>query len=75
LPTKPQTPRPDDVIRVPEVARITGLGRTTIWKKSRDPKDPFPAAIPLTATTIGWIRCDVEAWLLDRKRLRSDRAA
>jgi predicted DNA-binding transcriptional regulator AlpA len=52
-----------------EVQEGSGYGRVTIWRKSRDPNDDFPAPIQLGANRIGWIEDEFVAWLASRPRV------
>ena len=56
------------VIRVGEVCAITGLSRTSIWRRSKDTQDPFPAGIELGPNSHGWFEDEVHAWLAGRPR-------
>lgn len=50
------------VVRVPEVLRITGMSRTTLWRRCRDGGFPQPVRLPGSAI-IGWRAGDVRRWL------------
>jgi prophage regulatory protein len=52
------------ILRLPEVRRRTGLGRSTIYWLMK--QGDFPRAIPLAARAIGWSAAEVEAWLQSR---------
>jgi len=54
------------VLRPREVVEITGLSKTTIWRKVR--AGIFPAPIELGPNSIGWETSDIEAWLASRPR-------
>lgn len=47
-------------IRLPTVMRITGLGKTSIYRKSAD--GSFPAPVKLGDRAVAWIRSEVLAW-------------
>jgi prophage regulatory protein len=49
------------ILRMPDVCRAVGLHRNTIYRliKARE----FPAAIHLTARSVGWAQSDIESWL------------
>lgn len=51
----------DTLLRRPQVERITGLSRSTIydWIKKGD----FPAPVKLGARLVAWRESDVTAWL------------
>ncbi len=49
--------------------QFTGLGYTTIFKLERAGK--FPARRKLSPGRVGWLRSEVEAWLLGRESVES----
>ncbi len=51
-------------LRMPSVIRITGLGRSTIYRLVADEK--FPPPVKLSARSVGWRRADVQRWSEDR---------
>ena len=52
------------IIRIQEVIDVTGLSRTTIWRRVRDNQFPTPLKLGgLRTRSIGWREQDVEAWL------------
>ena len=53
------------IVRMPEVLRMTGLCRTTIWRWTKAGR--FPAPVRLGSRHIGWQRSDVEKWINDRE--------
>ena len=56
------TPRVEDrFIREPEVARITGLSRTTRWRLERAGK--FPRRRRISANAVGWLASEIRAWM------------
>jgi prophage regulatory protein len=64
--TAPNTPSnsPLSFIRLPEVMRITGLSRATIYNKMA--AGEFPVAVELGPRSRGWVRHEVEGWVLSR---------
>lgn len=47
-----------------EVLRITGLrSRVTLWRKGRDPNDPFPRPYTDGVRLKRWKQSDIEAWI------------
>lgn len=67
------TPQPDELIRLPEVKRLVGLSRTTIYRRVKD--KTFPQPVPLSESEargapIGWSRAEVTAWVEKRKNAR-----
>jgi prophage regulatory protein len=55
----------DQILRPREVIKITGLGRTTIWRGVK--AGTFPRPIRLTSSTIGWCQTDLAHWLAKRR--------
>ena len=55
----------DEVIKMPEVERMTGLSRMTIHRKEKDRS--FPLRIKLGTRSVGWYRSEIVAWL-ERQR-------
>lgn len=47
-------------LRMPMVMRITGLGRSTIYRLMAEEK--FPCPVRLGQRAVAWRRCDIEAW-------------
>ncbi|WP_039732224.1 helix-turn-helix transcriptional regulator [Xanthomonas citri] len=48
------------LLRLPEVQRITGMGRSTIWKRAGD--GTFPKPVKLGPRTTAWVAGEVEQW-------------
>jgi prophage regulatory protein len=51
------------IIRQKQVLEMTGLSRTTVWRLEK--AGTFPKRRKLTGNTVGWLRADVERWVLD----------
>ncbi len=51
------------------VRKATGYSRVTLWRKSRDPDDDFPAPHQLSANRVAWRSDQVMAWLESRPRV------
>jgi prophage regulatory protein len=47
-------------LRLPSVMRLTGLGRSTIYRLVASKS--FPVPVKLAARAIAWRRSDIEAW-------------
>lgn len=67
--TSESTPhkKADVILRMPQVAQITGLSRTTLWRYERE--GIFPTRVALGGGSVGWYQSDVEQWLYSRKKL------
>ena len=49
-----------DFVRMPGVVRLTGLGRSTIYRLMA--AHNFPDPVRLSKRAIGWRRSDLELW-------------
>ena len=47
-------------LRIGTVVRLTGLGRSTIYRLMAE--EQFPAPVRLTKRVVAWRRIDVERW-------------
>lgn len=54
----------EQILKMPEVIRSTGLARSTIYKLISENR--FPKQIKLTSFSSGWLQSEVEAWIADR---------
>lgn len=54
------------VLRFPALRAITGLSRSTLWRKENSGE--FPARIQLGEQSVGWSAAEVEKWLRSRQR-------
>jgi prophage regulatory protein len=54
------------ILRTADVARITGLSRTTIWRLERQGR--FPTRIRLGVNSVGWRDEEVQHWVESRPR-------
>ena len=52
------------ILRLPQVLKRTGLGRSTTYQLIKDGK--FPAPISLSARAVGWLDTDVAAFIQAR---------
>lgn len=55
---------PDRIMRRPDVERVTGLGRSTIYDWMA--RGSFPQPVKLGVRAVGWRESDVLAWLESR---------
>ncbi len=56
--------RPAQILREPEVHRLTGLSRTTRWRLAK--RGMFPAPRQISPGAIGWLAHEIDAWLAAR---------
>ncbi|WP_027853102.1 helix-turn-helix transcriptional regulator [Marinobacterium litorale] len=52
------------LLRRPEVQRMTGLSRSTIYRLISE--DQFPPPINLGGNSVAWIEHELEQWILER---------
>ena len=70
--SQPQTPVKSPVgeaqasvfVRMPAVVRMTGLGRSTIYRLMSE--DKFPSPVRLAKRAVAWRRIDLEQWSAGR---------
>jgi prophage regulatory protein len=62
-----QTPSPARILRDAEVGRLTGLSRTTRWRRVRDGDFPMPLQLGDGSRAVGWYAADIERWLASLK--------
>lgn len=60
------TPNPDRLLRIDEVCRYVGLGKSTIYRNER--LGVFPRSIPLLPRSRhkGWLQSDLDHWVQQR---------
>jgi prophage regulatory protein len=56
-------------LRRPEVERVTGLGRSTIYDKME--KGEFPKPVPLSGGAVGWLESEIADWQAERIAARA----
>jgi prophage regulatory protein len=56
-------------LRLPEVCRLTGLCRSSIYQM--DAEGRFPRRVPIGLRAVGWVESEVQEWL--RKRIEAGR--
>ncbi len=64
----PAAPSRLEVLRLPDVCRITGLCRSSIYQLEAEQR--FPRRIKVGARSVGWIDQEVQEWLAIRARAR-----
>lgn len=56
------------IMRTPEVVKITGLSKTTIWRRVRSGDFPAPIRLGGLATrSVGWREGEIENWIDTRE--------
>jgi prophage regulatory protein len=57
------------VLRLPQVCKMTGLCRSSIYQMEAEKR--FPRRIKIGERSVGWIESEVQSWL--RQGIESDR--
>jgi len=52
------------ILRLPQVCKVTGLGRSMIYQLEAERRFPHRVRIGLRA--VGWVDSEVQAWLANR---------
>ena len=60
---------PSVFLRLPEVMRVTGLARSTVYRLMAE--DGFPAPCRLGRRAVGWRSDDIARWSAARPRCRA----
>ncbi|MQA89771.1 MAG: AlpA family phage regulatory protein [Gemmatimonas sp.] len=55
---------PERILRVSEVVRRTGLGRSTVY--DRESRGEFPVRRQLGGGLVGWLESEIDEWLQSR---------
>ena len=55
-----------NILRLPDLVRVTGLSRTTLWRLERE--GTFPPRVRLSENSVGWREDEVLTWLESRPR-------
>ena len=58
------------ILRLPEVKKITGLGRSSIYSMME--AGTFPRQIPLGMRAVGWLESEIKEWIEQRAGLRQE---
>jgi|GEM_PF-1293024 len=54
-------PKPDRIIRKPELLNKVGLSDVTIWRMEKDGK--FPKRLRLGGNSCGWLESEIDGWV------------
>jgi prophage regulatory protein len=60
------------LLRLPEVQRLTGLSRSSIYERMGD--GTFPQSVPLgSGSAVAWIESELRSWIAERIAARAAR--
>ena len=61
----PSSPVPCvQILRLPQVCKTTGLGRSMIYQLESERR--FPCRVRIGARAVGWVEAEVQSWLAGR---------
>lgn len=60
--------RPLQLLRLPQVCKATGLGRSMIYQLEGEQR--FPRRVKISARAVGWVEEEVQLWLAQRVATR-----
>lgn len=49
------------LIRLPQVKRLTGLGRSSIYRRIQEHR--FPAPVSLGGRAVAWVEGEIRSWI------------
>lgn len=61
----PVVAAPPRILRLPEVSKLIGLGRSTLWRMVKEQQ--FPPPCRLGPRSVGWFEADVRGWIEGRR--------
>lgn len=56
------------ILRLPEVIKITGLSRSSIYLMANNGE--FPKQIALGKRSVGWVKAEIENWINQKQAAR-----
>jgi prophage regulatory protein len=57
----------DKIIREPELLKLVGLSRTTLWR--REKAGDFPQRRQISSRSVGWLESEVLEWISSRPKV------
>ena len=54
----------EQILRLPQVCRVTGLGRSMIYQLEAERR--FPTRVRIGLRAVGWVESEVQLWLASR---------
>lgn len=55
---------PVQILRLPQVCKVTGLGRSMIYQLEVERR--FPSRVRIGLRAVGWVESEVQLWLASR---------
>jgi len=56
--------RPIQILRLPEICKTTGLGRSMVYQLEAQGR--FPSRVRISDRAVGWIEEEIQGWLAER---------
>ena len=57
-------PTPDKLLRLPDVLRLTGLRRSSVYQKMK--AGTFPQSVKVSTRAVTWSEAAIQAWIRER---------
>ncbi|MGB8692980.1 MAG: AlpA family transcriptional regulator [Steroidobacteraceae bacterium] len=65
MPVQSATSAPTvQILRLPQVCKVTGLGRSMIYQLEAERR--FPSRVHIGVRAVGWVESEVQHWLASR---------
>ena len=52
------------ILRLPDVCKATGLGRSMVYQLESEQR--FPARVRISERAVGWVEEEIQGWLVER---------
>ena len=62
------------ILRLHDVVNLTTISKSRLYLPMAREEDAFPRPIKLGVRSVGWLRCEVQAWLDRRQRAGPNQA-
>jgi prophage regulatory protein len=62
------TPKPEKLLRLPDVESLTGLKKSSIYAGMKASPRTFPACLRLSARAVAWRESDIATWQAQRQQ-------
>jgi prophage regulatory protein len=57
------------ILRLRDVCRATGLGRSMVYRLQQEKR--FPQSVKITDYAVGWVDAEIQAWIAQRAAVRN----
>lgn len=66
--TNAPSAKPEKLLRLPEVERLTGIKKSSIYAGMKARPPTFPRCLRLTTRAVAWRESDIAAWQAQRQQ-------